>query len=34
LIDNENTVLWDSDSYPSDDDWNIALDIINASRAE
>lgn len=34
LIDNENTVLWDSDSYPSDDDWNIALDIIDASRAE
>ena len=34
LIDNENTVLWHSDSYPSDDDWNIALDIINASRAE
>lgn len=34
LIDNEKTVLWNSHSYPSDDDWKIALDIIDASRAE
>ena len=34
LINNENTVLWNSESYPSDDDWKIALDIIDASRAE
>lgn len=34
LIDNDGTVLWSSLSYPIDEDWKTALDILRANRAE
>jgi len=34
LIDTHGNVLWSSPSDPSDDDWQIALDILHSIRAE
>lgn len=34
LVDDQQTVLWNSNMYPSDNDWEKVLGIIDASRAE
>ena len=34
LINANREILWSSPSYPSDEDWQIALDILRANRAE